>query len=111
MTIVNSLPQVPAQRKAIQRQTDAILIDVREDNELREGHAKGAVHLSRVTIEFEFQDHAAAMNTPIILCCGRGRRSALVADNLQKMGCINAVIVVSGFEAWSAAGLPVERSD
>jgi len=90
-------------------QPGAILIDVREDDEWREGHARKALHLSRGIIEFEIQEHAADLNTPIILCCGRGRRSALVADNLQKMGYNNVVIVAGGFEAWEAAGLPVER--
>lgn len=71
------------------------------------GHAPGAIHLSRGIIEFEISDHAPDLNTPLVLYCGRGRRSALVADNLQKMGYNNVVIVAGGFEAWRAAGWPV----
>jgi phage shock protein E len=92
-------------------QPNAILIDVREDDEWRQGHARGALHLSRGIIEFEIQEHAADVSTPLILCCGRGRRSALVADNLQKMGYNNVVIIAGGFEAWESGGLPVERDD
>lgn len=88
-------------------QPNAILIDVREAEEWREDHAKGALHLSRGIIEFKIQDHAPDLNTPIVLCCGRGRRSALVADNLQKIGYNNVLIVAGGFEAWKDAGLPV----
>ena len=102
-----SLPDIPGALE----QPNAILIDVREDDEWREGHARGALHLSRGIIEFEIQEHAPDLNTPLILCCGRGRRSALVADNLQKMGYNNVVVVEGGFEAWEASGLPVERPD
>jgi rhodanese-related sulfurtransferase len=89
-------------------QPNAILIDVRDTEEWREGHAKGALHLSRGVIEFRIQDHAPDLSTPIVLCCGRGRRSALVADNLQKMGYNNVLTVAGGFEAWRDAGLPIE---
>ncbi|MCI0541698.1 MAG: hypothetical protein L0Z50_41400 [Verrucomicrobiales bacterium] len=79
---------------------------MREDDEWREAHAQDAVHLSRGVIEFEIQDHAPDLSSPIILYCGDGRRSALVADNLQKMGYNNVLTVAGGFEAWQAAGLP-----
>jgi rhodanese-related sulfurtransferase len=67
-------------------QPNALLIDVREKEEWLAGHIAGAIHLSRGIIEFQIQDQAPDLNTPIILCDYRGRRSALVADNLQKMG-------------------------
>jgi phage shock protein E len=60
-------------------------------------------------IEFRIQEHAANFNTPIVLYCGRGRRSALVADNLQKIGYNNVLTVAGGFEAWGAAGLAITR--
>jgi rhodanese-related sulfurtransferase len=99
-----------AEIEAALAQPNAILIDVREDDEWREAHAPGAIHLSRGIIEFEIQDHASDLSTPVILYCGRGRRSALVADNLQKMGYNNVVIVAGGFEAWESAGFPVAQS-
>ena len=103
--------EVPADEVAVAlAQPNAILIDVREEDEWRDGHAKGAVHLSRGTIEFKIQDHAPDLSTPIVLCCGRGRRSALVADNLQKMGYNNVLTVAGGFEAWQNAGLPTEST-
>jgi rhodanese-related sulfurtransferase len=90
-------------------QPGAVLIDVREESEWADGHAPGALHLSRGIIEFRIQEHAADFNTPIVLYCGRGRRSALVADNLQKIGYNNVLTVAGGFEAWEAAGLPITR--
>ncbi len=92
-------------------QPGARLIDVREAGEWQAGHAPGAIHLSRGIIEFEISEHAPALDTPIVLYCGRGRRSALVADNLQKMGYNNVVIVAGGFEAWRSAGWPVVHDD
>lgn len=101
--------EVPVQEIPVAlAQPHVILIDVREADEWREGHIPGALHLSRGIIEFSIQDHAADLSTPIVLCCGRGRRSALVADNLQKMGYNNVITVAGGFEAWEAAGRPVE---
>ncbi len=101
------LQEIPAALE----QPNAILIDVREDDEWRKGHLSGAIHLSRGIIEFQIQDHAPDFNTPIVLCCHRGRRSALVADNLQKMGYNNVLTIAGGFEAWEGAGLPVERAN
>jgi phage shock protein E len=91
-------------------QPNAILIDVREEEEWREGHIKGAVHLSRGIIEFKIQDEAPDLSTPIVLYCGRGRRSALVADNLQKMGYNNVITIAGGFEAWQNSDLPSETA-
>jgi phage shock protein E len=90
-------------------QPGAVLIDVREESEWADGHAPGALHLSRGIIEFRIQEHIADFNAPVVLYCGRGRRSALVADNLQKIGYNNVLTVAGGFEAWEAAGLPVTR--
>ena len=47
--------------------------------------------------------------TPLVLYCGGGFRSALVADNLQKMGYTNVISMDGGWRAWTQAGLPVER--
>lgn len=90
-------------------QPGAVLIDVREESEWADGHAPGALHLSRGIIEFRIQEHVADFDTPILLYCGRGRRSALVADNLQKIGYNNVLTVAGGFEAGEAAGLSVTR--
>lgn len=96
-----------AEVSAALAQPGAVLIDVREESEWADGHAEGALHLSRGIIEFRIQEHVTDFNTPIALYCGRGRRSALVADNLQKIGYNNVLTVAGGFEAWEAAGLPV----
>ncbi|MGI9034779.1 MAG: rhodanese-like domain-containing protein [Pyrinomonadaceae bacterium] len=79
------------------------LIDVREDNEYEAGHAKDAVHLERDIIG-QFPDKDAEL----ILYCGGGYRSALAADNLQKMGYRNVYSMTGGWTAWKEAGAPTE---
>ena len=94
-------------REAAQR-GDAVLIDVREESEWKQGHAEGAKHLSRGVIEVEIEEQVPDLNQPIICYCGGGSRSALVADNLQKMGYTNVRSLAGGMNAWKEAGLPVE---
>lgn len=85
----------------------ALLIDVREDHEWGKGHAKGATHLGRGIIERDIHN-IAKKEQPVLLYCGGGYRSALAADNLQKMGYKNVKSVAGGWKAWVAAGLPTE---
>lgn len=85
---------------------DAVLIDVREDDDWREDHAKGAKHLSRGIIELEIEEQVPDLKTPIICYCGGGSRSALVAESLQKMGYENVRSLAGGFRAWKEAGQP-----
>jgi rhodanese-related sulfurtransferase len=85
---------------------DAILIDVREESDWREGHARGARHLSRGIIELEIEEQISDLKTPIICYCGGGSRSALVAESLQKMGYENVRSLAGGFRAWKEAELP-----
>ena len=86
----------------------ARLIDVREDREWERGHARGAEHLGRGVIERDIEgevpDHAAEL----ILYCGGGYRSALAADNLQRMGYTNVYSLAGGWKAWQEASAPVE---
>lgn len=86
----------------------AKLIDVREDNEWEAAHAEGAVHLGRGIIERDIVSTFPSKNTELILYCGGGFRSALAADNLQKMGYTNVWSMAGGWHAWEESGAPVE---
>jgi rhodanese-related sulfurtransferase len=86
-----------------------ILVDTREDNEWEANHVKNAVHLSRGIIERDIVAKVPDKNTTLILYCGGGFRSALVADNLQKMGYKNAISLDGGWRALKASGLPLEK--
>jgi len=83
-------------------------IDVREDGEFAVARAAGARHIGRGVLERDIEtlipDHAA----PIVLYCGGGFRSALAADNLQKMGYTNVISMDGGMRAWREAGYPID---
>ena len=86
-----------------------LLVDVREDNEWEKGHLPGAVHMGRGVIERDIETQVPETSTKMILYCGGGFRSALVADNLQKMGYKNVESMDGGWKGWVAAGLPTKK--
>ena len=86
-----------------------LLVDVREESEWAGGHAAGALHLGKGIIERDIETKVPDRDTKLVLYCGGGFRSALVADNLQKMGYRNAISLDGGWKAYSQSGLPVER--
>lgn len=87
----------------------ATLIDVREDNEFEAEHAAGAEHIGRGVIERDIVHKHPDKSEELILYCGGGYRSALAADNLQKMGYTNVHSMIGGWTAWKEAALPTEK--
>ena len=85
------------------------LVDVREDSEWANGHLPGARHLCKGIIERDIESAIPDLHAEIVLYCGGGFRSALSADNLQKMGYTNVVSMDGGWRRWTEAGFPVER--
>jgi rhodanese-related sulfurtransferase len=83
-------------------------VDVREDREWQNGHAKGAIHLGKGIIERDIEKTIPDRNDEIILYCGGGYRSALVADTLQRMGYRNVISMDGGWKRWCDLGHPVE---
>ena len=96
----------PADARQQAERGEAVLIDVREEDDWRVDHAKGATHLSRGVIELEIEEHVPDLKKPIICYCGGGSRSALAAESLQKMGYENVRSLAGGFRAWKEADLP-----
>jgi rhodanese-related sulfurtransferase len=86
----------------------AHLIDVREDREFEAGHAANSLHLGRGVIERDVVGKFPDKRAELILYCGGGFRSALAADNLQKMGYANVFSMAGGWAAWQDAGAPTE---
>ena len=97
----------------VKRRGDAgekfLLVDVREDNEWANGHLPGAVHLGKGIIERDIVQRVPDANAKIILYCGGGFRSALAAENLQKMGYTNVESMDGGWRGWVEAGLPTAK--
>jgi rhodanese-related sulfurtransferase len=92
-------------------ETGAQLIDVREDREWADGHASGARHMGRGVIERDIVQAIPDKEAELILYCGGGYRSALAADNLQKMGYTNVFSMAGGWRAWKESGAPVEAGN
>ena len=84
-------------------------VDVREDGEFAVDRARGAQHIGRGVLERDVEtllpDHAA----PIVLYCGGGFRSALAADNLQKMGYTNVISMDGGIRDWREKEYPLTK--
>ena len=89
---------------------DAKLIDVREDHEWEAAHAAGAMHLGKGIIERDVENTVPDKDTEMILYCGGGYRSALVADVLQRMGYTNVFSMAGGWKAWTESGAETEPS-
>ena len=86
-----------------------VLVDVREESEYAKDHLPGAIHLGKGVIERDIEQRVPDPKTPIVLYCGGGFRSALAADNLQKMGYTNVLSMDGGVREWRQKGFPMTK--
>ena len=84
-----------------------VLVDTREDSEWARGHIPGAIHLSKGVIERDIEKTVPDKDATVVLYCGGGFRSALAADNLQRMGYRKVISMDGGWRGWTEAGFPV----
>jgi rhodanese-related sulfurtransferase len=90
---------------------DFVLLDVREQDEWEKAHIQGAEYLGKGVLERDIEEMHPDTDEELILYCGGGYRSALAADNLQKMGYHNVKSLAGGFRSWTEAGLPIEQAE
>jgi rhodanese-related sulfurtransferase len=97
----------------VKRRMDAgekfLLVDVREESEWAKGHLPGAIYLGKGIIERDVEARVPDTSAKMICYCGGGFRSALVADNLQKMGYTNVESMDGGWKGWISAGYPTQK--
>src|ERR1700722_959772 len=86
-----------------------ILVDVREESEFANDHLPGAIHLGKGVIERDIEARVPDTGAEIVLYCGGGFRSALAADNLQKMGYTNVISMDGGIRDWREKGYPLTK--
>ena len=86
-----------------------LLVDVREESEFAKDHLPGAIHLGKGIIERDIEARVPELDTEIILYCGGGFRSALAADNLQKMGYTNVISMDGGIRDWREKSYPLTK--
>jgi rhodanese-related sulfurtransferase len=84
-----------------------MLVDVREESEWAKDHLAGAVHIGKGVLERDIESKVPDRATPLVLYCGGGFRSALAADNLQKMGYTNVISMDGGIRVWREKGYPL----
>src|SRR5271169_2748296 len=96
-------------KKKMDRGGKFFLVDVREESEFEKDHLPGAIHLGKGIIERDIEARVADLDAEIVLYCGGGFRSALAADNLQKMGYRNVISMDGGIRGWREKGYPLTR--
>ena len=96
-------------RSRLETNPQAILMDVREDNEWQKGHAAQAIHLGKGILERDIEQRFPDPNAEIIMYCGGGYRSALTCDVAQRMGYKNVFSLAGGYKAMAAAGWPMTK--
>ena len=104
------ITEIPASEFSAEIKRGALVLDVREREEFLRGHIPHAAHLARGTLELEIEKRAPDPATEILLYCGAGNRSALSADNLQRMGYSNVKTLAGGLQGWLDAGFPSWRT-
>jgi rhodanese-related sulfurtransferase len=87
-------------------EADAVLLDVREDDEWAAGHAPGAVHMRLGDLD----PSGLAAAKPVVAVCRSGNRSRTAAIKLAGAG-ITVYNLAGGMKAWHCSGRPVVRDD
>ena len=100
---------VDAVRARLDRGDKFVLVDVREESEFAKDHLPGAIHMGKGVIERDVEMKVPDLNAEMVLYCGGGFRSALAADNLQKMGYTNVISMDGGIREWRGKGYPLPR--
>ena len=88
------------------RASGALLVDVREGDEVDQGMVPGAVHIPRGFLEFRIEDVSGDRERPIVVYCAGGSRSAFAAKSLADLGYRDVVSLAGGFTGWKSSGLP-----
>src|SRR6266513_1389046 len=96
-------------KEKLDRGEEFMLIDVREESEFAKDHLPSAIHLGKGIIERDIESRVPGLDTPMVLYCGGGFRSAMAADNLQKMGYTNVLSMDGGVRGWREKNFPMAR--
>jgi molybdopterin/thiamine biosynthesis adenylyltransferase/rhodanese-related sulfurtransferase len=102
------IPEVTPEEARVRQGQGAVLIDVREPDEVAQGSPEGARRIVRGFLELKVEDEVPDLDRPILTLCAGGVRSLLAADNLLKLGYRDVTSVAGGFNAWKRAQLPVD---
>jgi rhodanese-related sulfurtransferase len=96
-------------KKRMDRGEKFLLVDVREESEYARDHLPNAIHLGKGVIERDIEARVPQLDAEMVLYCGGGFRSALAADNLQKMGYTKVISMDGGIRDWREKGFPLTQ--
>ena len=98
--------EVDARESARLREQGAILVDIREQDEVDQGIIPGAVHIPRGFLEMRIEETVRDHDTPLVVYCAGGVRSIFGAEALSNLGYRDVASMAGGFSGWKASGLP-----
>ncbi|CAN5855184.1 molybdopterin-synthase adenylyltransferase MoeB [soil metagenome] len=82
----------------------ATVLDVREPDEYQQGALPGAVHIPRGNLESQIENRVVDRDTPLVVHCAGGTRSAFAAETLAQLGYTDVVSMAGGFNKWKDEG-------
>ncbi len=103
-----SIPEVDVTAALALQAAGAVLLDVREPDEVAGGTAPGAIATGRGFMENRVEEAVADADATVLVMCAAGARSLFAAETLLGMGYTDVRNVAGGFNSWKQAGLPVE---
>ena len=103
-----SIPEVAPEEAFALQQQGAVLIDVREPDEVAQGSPAGAERLVRGFLELRIEDAVPEKAGTLVVMCAGGVRSLFAAEGLRALGYGDVRSIAGGFNRWRQAGLPVE---
>ena len=102
------IPEVSPEEAAALHKQGAVLLDVREADEVANGSPKGALRMGRGFLELRIEDAVPDLDRPLLVICAGGVRSLFAAEALKDLGYSNVKSVAGGFSRWKSSGLPFE---
>jgi rhodanese-related sulfurtransferase len=99
----------PADAVRLINREDALVLDVREENEFKSGHIINAVHIPVGLMESRINELESHRERAILVACRSGQRAAKAAVMLNRQGFSNVYKLAGGMMAWESASLPVEK--
>ena len=99
----------PAQAVLLINKEDAVMLDVREDNERVHGHIQGAKHVALSAMKQRVSELQSYVEQPVIAYCKLGNRSSQACEILKKNNFKNVMSLKGGIEAWKNVNLPIVK--
>jgi sulfur-carrier protein adenylyltransferase/sulfurtransferase len=104
----SAVSEIGAKEALARQKQGAVILDVRELDEICQGSPKGALRVQRGFLELTIEERIPDLGREILVMCAAGVRSLFAADDLQRMGYRHVASVADGFDGWKNQGLPFE---